>query len=182
MSSQIAAAWLPALFGVLVICCESTRVMGADHTTLWLSRLCSPLMQIATAKLVELNHVLRKCGHFFGYGTLGLVFLRGWLSLLLTRHRTWTKARWFAGGLAVLSVLLIASMDELHQSMLPNRTACVADVLLDTAGALFLISVASLVTVLRRRRMLMRLLELRSNRHWQAGSWLATDVLFEQSR
>ena len=169
-----AAGWAPAVLGLFVICCESTRVMGADHTLVWLSRICSPLMHVASSNhvasphIVELNHVLRKSGHFFGYGMLGLVFMQGWQSLLLARlHQTWTRLRLLAGAVAVPSVALIASMDELHQSWLPNRTACTSDVLLDTSGAVLLITFVSLLFLLRRRRMLMQLTERRAVRQWK---------------
>ena len=145
--------------------------MGADHTMVWLSRICSPLMNLPSANVAEVNHVLRKCGHFMGYGALGLVFLRGWLSLLLTRlHQTWTKLRSTAGAVAVLSVAMVATMDELHQSCLPNRTACVSDVLLDTSGAVLLILLVSVRQGLYRRRMLTCLLSPRTIQHRQAST------------
>ncbi|WP_419804182.1 VanZ family protein [Terriglobus sp.] len=137
-------------------------------------------MHLASARIVELNHVLRKCGHFLGYGTLGLVFLQGWTSLLLTRLRqSRPKVRLLASAFAVLSVALVASMDELHQSFLPNRTACISDVCLDTAGALLHILFAWLVLILRRRRTLSRLLHQRSIRRWQTGAWLFRSALLE---
>lgn len=150
---------------------------------LWLSRICTPLVRLPNADIFELNHVLRKCGHFFGYGTLGLVLMQGWLSLLLTRlHGTWSRLRLCAGGLAVLSVSLIASMDEVHQSFLPNRTACFSDVLLDTAGALLLVSLASLLLVVRRRRMLVQRLQARLLQRRHTSSWLFASVLLDESR
>ena len=177
---QNTAAWVPALFGVLLICCESTRRMGADHTTIWLSRLCSPLLNLATARLIELNHVLRKSGHFFGYGMLGLVFVRGWFSLLLARtKRSRSTLRLFASALGIFCVALVASMDELHQSFLPNRTACVSDVLLDTAGAVLLVSLASILFAAKRKRTLTRLLQMRTLRTWQSGPHLFKSVLLE---
>ena len=172
------AAWLPALLGLSVICCESTRVMGADHTMLWLSRLCSPLIHLANANLAELNHVLRKSGHFFGYGTLGLIFLQAWRSLLATHmHQTWAKLRVLAGIQAIASVALVASMDELHQSFLPNRTACISDALLDTSGAVILIALTSFISMLRRKRTLEHLLESRRIRQWENATTLFPQTL-----
>ena len=183
MNMPSTAAWVPALFGMLVICAESTRIMGADHTMLWLSRLCAPLLHLPSGEVFQLNHVLRKCGHFLGYGSLGLVFMQGWLALLLRRmHSTWTRIRMSASGFAIASVALVASMDELHQSFLPNRTASVSDVLLDTSGAILLVGLVTLVLLLRRKRMLTQLLALRTIRQWKEGMWLFRDALLEQPR
>lgn len=167
--SFFAFAWMPALLGILVICGESTPRMGADHTAVWLTRLCSPFMHVASVNLTEINHVLRKNGHFFGYGTLGMVFARGWLMFLGTRLRqTWTRLRLVAGGLGIVSTAVIASLDEIHQSFLPNRTACVSDVLLDTSGALLLVTILTACMLLRRHKAFQQLREVRDYRLWSA--------------
>lgn len=182
---RLTAAWLPALLGVLVICGESTRIMGADHTMVWLSRLCMPLVHLANPDMIELNHLLRKCGHFFGYGTLGLIFAQGWLTLLLSRskpvwaHLAWTQKRLRVAGLAVLSTAVVASMDELHQSFLPNRTACVSDVLLDTLGAVLMLALVAAVLLLRRKRALQERLQTRVSRQWIAGPVLFRHALLD---
>ncbi|GAA3770285.1 hypothetical protein GCM10022270_33920 [Terriglobus aquaticus] len=182
---RLMAAWLPALMGVLVICGESTRVMGADHTMVWLSRLCMPLVHLANSDMAELNHVMRKCGHFFGYGTLGFIFAQGWLTFLLARSRslwtqqTWARTRMLAGGLALLSTAFVASMDELHQSFLPNRTACVSDVLLDTTGAFLMLTVAAAVLLFQRRRALHQRIQFRLLRSWSSGTALFRQALLD---
>ena len=182
---RLSTAWLPAILGVVVICGESTRVMGADHTMTWLSRLCLPLIHLANSDMIELNHVLRKCGHFFGYGTLGLIFAQGWLALLLARsqpmrtHQTWARTRLIAGGLAVSCVALVASMDEIHQSFLPNRTACVSDVVLDTVGSVIMLGIVAAVLVIQRRRALNRRMQTRLIRQWQAGTWMFRQALID---
>jgi VanZ family protein len=184
-NSRLLTAWVPAMLGLLIICGESTRVMGADHTMVWLSRLCMPLIHLANSDMVELNHVLRKCGHFFGYGTLGFIFAQGWLTFLLTRsrslwaHATWARTRLVAAGLAVLSTAMVASMDEIHQSFLPNRTACVSDVLLDTSGAVLMLSFIAAVLLFQRRRALQERLQLRLSRRFHSGSMLFRQALLD---
>ena len=41
---------------------------------------------------------------------------------------------WAEAGLALSMVFLYGASDEIHQAFVPNRTAQVSDVLIDTAG------------------------------------------------
>jgi VanZ family protein len=127
------SAWLPVLIGVVVIAIESTETFGSNHTSGPLRRLWEALFGAVTESRWELiHHILRKCGHFFAYGFIGLAWLRAWWMTL-------PKSRFFIdAALALLGTALIASCDEFHQSFLPNRTASVYDVLLDCSGALAL--------------------------------------------
>jgi VanZ family protein len=45
---------------------------------------------------------------------------------------------WISHAMAIATVFFVANVDELHQTFLPNRTGCFADVILDTAGAVTL--------------------------------------------
>jgi VanZ family protein len=143
-------AWVPVLFGIAVICGESTNTMGAVHTSLWLTQLVSWAGH-PDGPVALLNHLLRKSGHFTGYGLLGICFARGWFSLL-RRHMSasWSALRLRAGALAILSTAVVASADEIHQIFLPTRGASVEDVLLDTSGAVVLNVLFFAVLALRR--------------------------------
>jgi VanZ family protein len=99
---------------------------------------------ISDARWAIIHHYIRKSGHFVGYGALGLAWLRAWW-LSLPRFRFL-----FVAELALAGTALVASLDEWHQTFLPNRTGSPWDVLLDCCGALFMQSVAFMV--LRRRR------------------------------
>lgn len=131
-------AWLPAIFGLIVISIESTTLMRGANTGRWLADLCESVWGYSDGSTIATaNLVLRKVGHFTGYGILGLLFRRGWYASL---RRGWQGTR---GGLraaamtlAVLSTFLVASLDEWHQSFLPGRVSNPYDVLLDTAGAI----------------------------------------------
>jgi VanZ family protein len=79
---------------------------------------------------------MRKCGHFLGYGALGLVWLRAWRMTLPEAHFL------SQAGLALLGTALVASCDEWHQTFLPNRTGSPYDVLLDCCGATAMIGMA----------------------------------------
>ena len=136
--SRTQAAWIPVLFGIAVICGESTNTMGANHTSLWLSQLAA-WSGHAEGAVALLNHLLRKSGHFTGYGLLGICFARGWFSVLRRRmSASWSSLRLRAGAIAILSTAVVASADEIHQIFLPTRGASVQDVLLDTSGAVAL--------------------------------------------
>jgi VanZ family protein len=130
-------AWLPVVLGVIVIAIESTPAFGSDRTSgplRWFVQLIFPPMPDATWKIV--HHLIRKTGHFVGYGTLGLLWLRAW-------RMTWPQLNYLAdAGLALLGTALVASCDEWHQTYLPNRTGSAWDVLLDCCGAVAMMGIA----------------------------------------
>ena len=76
---------------------------------------------------------IRKTAHFTAYGALSIFAYFSWRATLPSRVR-W-RFQW--SGLALLTVLITASLDEFHQSFVPSRTASPHDVLLDMMGALF---------------------------------------------
>ncbi len=134
------ALWLPALLGIVAICTESSRGMGSDHTIIWVQRLCS-LTHIKHLDLPGMNYALRKCGHLFGYGALGILFTRIWLAISLKWFRnTGVQLRVISAAYGVITTAVTAGLDEFHQSFLPNRSSSVDDVVLDTLGAVLLIS------------------------------------------
>jgi VanZ family protein len=135
------SAWLPVAVGIAVITVESTPAFGSDRTShplRWLVQLFFGQLSDATWDLV--HHVLRKSGHFLGYGALGLVWLRAWR---MTLPRTQFHSQFLSqAGLALLGTALVASWDEWHQTFLPNRTGSPYDVLLDCCGATAMIGMA----------------------------------------
>jgi VanZ family protein len=117
--------------GVIVM--ESTDWMGADHTSGPLRWIWEHLFgAVSNTRWTLLHHLIRKSGHFLGYGTMGLLWLRAWW-MTLPRSSFLLDA-----ALAFLGTAIVASTDEFHQSFLPNRTGVPSDVLLDCAGALTL--------------------------------------------
>ena len=152
----LAMAWLPVLFGLTVICCESTSTMSRANTGRWLLDLLHSLWgQTDVAGVEVANFFLRKTGHFCGYGILGLLFRRGWM---ISLRRSWEGSRsrlpFSAGALGVVCTFFVACLDEVHQSFLVGRTSSFYDVLLDTAGAILFIRVAGVVVARRRRALL----------------------------
>ena len=127
-------AWLPVAIGVAVIATESTAYFGADRTSgplrwIW-EHIFGPL---ATPRWDIIHHYIRKTGHFVGYGTLGLLWLRAWW-MTLPRASFMTQAM-----LSIFGTALVASGDEFHQSFLPNRTGLPSDVLIDCSGAIVMV-------------------------------------------
>jgi VanZ family protein len=127
------SAWLPVVFGVGLIVLESTELFGANHTSGFLRRLWEAIFgPVGNARWNVIHHLIRKSGHFFGYGTIGGAWLRAWWMTLPHSHFLEDAF------LALLGTSLVASLDELHQSYLPNRTGSPWDVLLDCSGAIAL--------------------------------------------
>ncbi len=125
------SAWWPVALGISVIVIESTGSLGADHTTGPLRWLFQAIFgPVANARWETIHHLIRKSGHFIGYGLLGLAWLRAWwMSLPRSQFLQDT-------ALAFVGTALTASADEFHQGLLPNRTGSPWDVALDCGGVL----------------------------------------------
>jgi VanZ family protein len=145
--------WLPAALSVLMIALESTATFSANNTSQWLYPLWVRLFgPISPAHWAEVHHLIRKTGHFVGYGLVSVAFFYSWrqtLHRMAVKH--WTLWR-RASVLAVLCTLLIASLDEFHQSFLPSRTSSPRDVLIDLCGAIAFQLVLLLIIQLFRPR------------------------------
>jgi VanZ family protein len=141
------SAWWPVAAAICVIVIESTADFGADHTSgplrwIW-EHLFGP---VSNARWALLHHHVRKTGHFLGYGTMGLLWLRAWWMTLPK------AALLLDAALALVGTAAVASLDEYHQSFLPNRTGIPSDVLLDCSGAAVLVLLYFLLRTLRLRR------------------------------
>jgi len=112
---------------------ESTTWFGSDHTSGPLRWLYEGIFgPVSNAHWNLIHVIIRKCGHFFGYGFIGVAWLRAWWMTL--PHSYFIEDAF----LALMGTSLVASLDELHQSYLPNRNGTPWDVLLDCCGALAL--------------------------------------------
>jgi len=132
----------------------SSDLMSSSHTAVMLAYALNLLhIRLPRATVAELNHLLRKLGHFSAYAILGGLFFRAWRATLPAWRRSWATdpatgnpvavyreklwtLRWSA--LAVASAALAAGFDEWHQAFVPSRTSTPVDVLIDTLGAIFL--------------------------------------------
>jgi VanZ family protein len=146
---SLAIHWLPVLVWLGVIRLESTDMASAANTTGVLYDVIVAVAPHVEPSFVErLDEVLRKSGHFLGYGILSvLVFLalrnvnRDRLHALMQRpwgvylHDIWRR-EWAVIGIMV--TLITGSFDEIHQTFIPSRTGRWQDVMLDTCGAAIL--------------------------------------------
>jgi VanZ family protein len=128
--------WVPAALGVAMIAAESTATMSAENTSRWLLpvwiRFLGP---ISAAHWAEVHYLIRKSGHFLGYGLVSVGFFHGWRSSL--RAEGGIRGLWRrAALLAILCTLLVASADEYHQTFLPGRQGSPVDVGIDLCGAI----------------------------------------------
>jgi len=116
-----------------VIFAFSTGLGTAEHTIGLLQRLLeawSPeaAKQFSPIQLEYLNYIIRKLAHVTEYAILALLTLRA-----LQQGRPTLQWKAVFGTLAMS--IAYAATDELHQSLVPYRTASVRDVLIDSAGA-----------------------------------------------
>jgi VanZ family protein len=129
----VLSVWLPVFFFLVLLAVESSPALGSDHT----SRPLHAALHALAGSSVDhnwtlLHHLVRKAGHFTGYGMLCMVLLRG-LRLTSRSRKSWPLRVPELASLA--ATFLIAGLDEWHQTFLPNRSGRFSDVLLDTAGA-----------------------------------------------
>ena len=137
--SNLASAWIPVLVCILVISMESTAYFGADRTTGPLQRFFEFLLSrhFTGPQWWRLHLIIRKLGHFTGYGILSIAWFRAfWMTWPLGDGLK--RSRFTMHSLAMLGTLLVASGDEFHQTFLPNRTGSIWDVLLDCCGGLLM--------------------------------------------
>jgi VanZ family protein len=118
-----------------MIALESTVFMSASNTSRWLLPIWERLFGPVTPKHWSVIHeVIRKTGHFTGYGLVSFCFFHGFRTTL--RAAGGLRSLWMRSSvLAVGCTILIASADEFHQAFLPGRGSSPLDVLLDTCGA-----------------------------------------------
>jgi VanZ family protein len=134
--------WLPVVIAIAVIARESTPVFSSDNTSSWMrAAFQSVFGAVSDDSWLKIHHHIRKTGHFIGYGCIGLAWLRAWMLTWVVRLRHLSMAAWrgYCVAMAIFCTMLMASLDELHQSFLPSRTGVVPDVWLDTAGSVVLI-------------------------------------------
>lgn len=109
----------------------------------------------------RIHHLLRKAGHVTGYGILCVLAFRAWYRTFLQakpeNHPSPPKYRRRAALLALGLTLLVAILDEWHQSFDPSRTSSIRDVGLDILGGVIFLSVALFVLKRWRERSIGRL-------------------------
>jgi VanZ family protein len=136
-SLSLLGAWLPVIVWSAIIAGE-TMIGSAANTGGLLKTLAAWAFGRVDPALFDVLHlILRKAGHFLGYGVLGYLCFRA-LFHTLERASTVTIA-----ALAVVYASSVAAFDEWHQSFLPDRAGQFQDVALDAFGAAALVFLAT---------------------------------------
>jgi VanZ family protein len=90
-----------------------------------------------SARTIELLHaIIRKLAHVTEYFIFGILLFRAFRSGSLEPN-VW---RWAFSSFLVL--VFFAAMDEFHQSLVPERTGSVVDVMIDALGGVLALCVS----------------------------------------
>jgi VanZ family protein len=130
--NQLIKTWIAAGLWIGLIAIESTSFLSSENTSRFLYPFFHFLFGLGFAEFEPLHAFLRKLGHFVGYFTLSFFLFRAWRATL-PLSRAWAM-RWSL--IAFSMSVLVASLDEWHQTFLPSRTGRFADVVLDSCAAL----------------------------------------------
>jgi VanZ family protein len=121
--------WTPALLWAALLLIMSGKLGSGQFTGSALELiLARTLGGISDVALAAIHVVFRKSVHLAAYGILGALDFRA-----VRGSRPGWRLRWSV--IATLLAIIVASLDEWHQSMVPSRTGVPADVLLDAVGA-----------------------------------------------
>lgn len=120
---------MPFFFWILLIFFNSTSNGSMNET----SRFLRPLLEFffpdsSAQTLTQYHGYIRKIAHLGEYGALG------YLGARLFRGEKRIVFHKFYGCFALISVFVVASLDELYQSFNPLRTGTYRDVILDCIG------------------------------------------------
>jgi VanZ family protein len=126
--------WIPALVWLGFITIESTSALSAENTAKLLYPLLHFLLGLDPFRFPTWHFVLRKTGHVMGYGILSILLFRAWRVTIPVRDDPRWSIVWARTAFSM--TVLVASLDEWHQTFLPSRTGTMRDVLLDSAAAL----------------------------------------------
>ncbi len=127
--------WLPPIIWGLSIITMSGD-LGSFSNTVGLLKSLLSWFSLTPAQLDILNFYLRKTGHATAYGIFFLLWFRafrGQMDYGIFRSFFWSM------GLC----LLVAVLDEYHQSFVSSRTGSIRDVALDLTGS----SLAAVITL-----------------------------------
>lgn len=132
---EVLKAWIAAGLWLALIAIESTDLLSSRHTSSFLYHLLKYMVgPIDPVRFYYWHAIGRKVGHVVGYGILSLLLFRAWqVTLPLPGAPRWSR-RW--AQIAVFTTVLVASLDEWHQSFIPSRTGTWHDVVLDGAAGI----------------------------------------------
>ena len=117
--------WLPVVVWAGIIFLFSTEIFSGSNTAGVIRRWLTAVFPSLSPEHLDFFHFLgRKLGHFGEFFILAVLLARA------LRRRTDDNRV----GLAVALTSLYAVSDELHQSLVPSRSASALDVMIDSFG------------------------------------------------
>ncbi len=124
--------WIPPVAWMGMVLLASSDPFSAKHTgEVLLAVLTWVFGHVDTHTYALVHFLIRKSAHFIEYAILSAL----WFRALRVGLPSLQQIRWALVGLVIS--LLVAILDELHQSFVPSRGSSARDVLLDFCGALF---------------------------------------------
>jgi VanZ family protein len=131
---DVLKAWIAAILWLIVIAIESSAWLSSHNTSRILYPLLHFLFALDWARFEYWHFYIRKAGHIVGYAILSILLFRAWRATLPAMSNAKWSLQW--ATLAILGTVLVASLDEWHQSFIPSRTGRWQDVVLDTCAGL----------------------------------------------
>ena len=121
---------LPAIIWTAIVLAASTNAFSGAQTGRFLEALLGTLLNKVPYGLLEAaNLTIRKLAHLTEYGILAWLLYRA----RGDTQRAW-DLRW--ARFALVGVLTVASIDEVHQHFVPSRVGSPVDVAIDVLGAI----------------------------------------------
>ena len=121
--------WLPPVGWAALIFLFSSDAFSGANTSGILEPLLRHLFPLLSVSEIELIHVsIRKLGHFGEYFVLAILVMRS------LRDETYNTLSSRQLGLGLALTALYAVSDELHQALVPSRSASIIDVFIDVFG------------------------------------------------
>ncbi|MEW6158585.1 MAG: VanZ family protein [Verrucomicrobiota bacterium] len=126
--------WLPVLLWMALIFTASTDALSSNKTSRFIGPVLLWLKPDLEPETVErIVFIVRKTAHVAEYGILSILAWRAFWQPVRGDQRSW---QWKPALRALALAVCYAATDEWHQTFTANRWGTVADVLLDSAGAL----------------------------------------------
>jgi VanZ family protein len=123
--------WLPPIAWAAVIFAFSGGPFSGERTGGIVEPLLRSFFPWLSDTAIHIIHLsIRKLGHLAEYFVLGLLVMRS----LRKQYRPTLSRRHAVIAMALTS--LYAMSDELHQALVPGRSASVVDVVIDVIGAI----------------------------------------------
>lgn len=137
--------FVPLILWICVILYSSTGNASMAKT----SRFLRPLLEMLFASedtIYWANVIIRKIAHLTYYSLLAGLAAFAFVGSPVD----WLKKNWVWASFGV--VLLIASIDEINQSLNPTRSGLFSDVILDCVGGLVMLSLFYLALRIKQNR------------------------------